>query len=161
MMRLDPFRDLDRLAEGLLSPVSVRSPLPMDAYRAEGELVLLLDVPGFSAEDVDVTVERDSLVISANRQRQVKEGADVIASERPHGQFVRRVLLGSQYDPDRLTASLEHGVLRISVPVSERSKPRRVEIKASGGKADVELPDQKTVEGSSQRRIESPEPVAS
>jgi len=53
---------------------------------------------------------------------------DVIASERPQGKFTRQLFLGDSLDVDKVTAKYEQGVLTLTVPVSERAKPRRIEI---------------------------------
>jgi HSP20 family protein len=52
----------------------------------------------------------------------------MLASERPRGAFSRQLVLGDNLDLDRIEASYESGVLRLVVPVSERAKPRKIEV---------------------------------
>jgi HSP20 family protein len=68
------------------------------------------------------------LTISANRQWDRKEDDDVLAAERPHGSFTRRVLLGEGLDTSKLEASYDHGVLTVTVPVAEQAQPRKIAI---------------------------------
>ena len=86
------------------------------------------DLPGVSTDDIDLTVEKDVLTVSVERQWQPTEGDEVLAAERPRGAFTRRLILGKTLDADRLEASYEHGVLTLAIPVAEAAKPRRVEI---------------------------------
>src|SRR5262245_22525010 len=114
LVRFDPFRDLDRLTEQF-DQVWRRgsTSMPLDAYRRGNEVVLRLDLPGVDADAVDLTVERDTLTVSAVRRWERQDGDDVIASERPQGTFTRRILLGETLDSSRLVATYDQGVLTI------------------------------------------------
>jgi len=136
LMRFDPFRELDRVAQGLAkSPMPVS--LPMDAYRHGDEFVINIDLPGVDPSSVDVTVEQNVLTISAQRSWQPQEGDQVIASERPQGSFTRQLFLGESLDAESIAARYEHGVLTVTVPVAEKVKPRRVEINAGAGREAI------------------------
>ncbi len=52
----------------------------------------------------------------------------MLAAERPRGVFSRQLFLGDTLDTDRITAAYESGVLRLTIPVAERAKPRKIEI---------------------------------
>jgi len=136
LMRFDPFRELDRLAQSLSqSPVAA---MPMDAYRHGDEFVINLDLPGVDPASVDVTVERNVLTVSAERSWEPQEGDQVIASERPQGSFSRQLFLGESLDAERIGARYEHGVLTVTVPVAEKVKPRRVEIDTGAKREAIE-----------------------
>ncbi len=77
---------------------------------------------------LDVTVEKSQLTVTANRSWEPNEGMQVLAGERPQGQFSRTLQLGENLDTEGLEASYEHGVLHLTIPVADRAKPRRVEI---------------------------------
>jgi HSP20 family protein len=128
-MRFDPFRELDRLAEQTLSLGSraLRS-MPMEAVRRGDQILVQLDVPGVHPEDIDLTVERNVVSVRARRAPARKEGDEVIIDERPYGEFARQLFLGENLDPDGMTAETRNGVLTLTIPVSEESKPRRVEL---------------------------------
>jgi HSP20 family protein len=134
LMRFDPIGGLDRIAEELTTNAR-RGPRPfaMDAFRHGDEVMLLFDLPGVDAQSIDLTVDQHVLTIRAERQPSVREGDEIISSERPMGTFVRRVFLGDALDTDRINADYRNGVLQLTIPVSERAKPRRIEIAAEGG----------------------------
>jgi HSP20 family protein len=136
LMRFDPFRDLDRLAEEMTSAQG-RAPrtFPMDAYRRGDEVVLLFDLPAVDPQSIDLTVDQHVLTVRAQRGDQPQEGVEVLAAERPRGEFIRRVFLGDTLDTDRIQAEYHNGVLQLTIPISERAKPRKIEVAADGQQA--------------------------
>jgi HSP20 family protein len=133
LMRFDPFRDLNQLAQELTTAAGNETrTFPMDAYRRGDDVVLLFDLPGIDPESIDLTVDQHVLTIRAERQAAPMDGAEVLASERPHGTFTRRVFLGDTLDTDKISAEYHNGVLELTIPVSERAKPRKIEVAANG-----------------------------
>jgi HSP20 family protein len=131
LMRFDPFRDVDRLTQGLLSQGLTRpSTMPMDAYRERDRFVVEFDLPGVDPGSIDLTVEKNALTVRAQRRWEPEESQDVIISERPQGTFTRQLFLGEGLDPDRIDASYDNGVLRLTIPVAEQAKPRKVQVTA-------------------------------
>jgi HSP20 family protein len=128
LMRFDPFRELDRLAEQALAGARTARTLPMEAFRRGDQFIVALDVPGMKADDIDVTVERNVIEINARRRPLRQEGDELIVDERPQGEFRRQLFLGDNLDVNKLTAVSDCGVLMLTIPVSEESKPRKVEI---------------------------------
>lgn len=133
LMRTDPFRDFDRLAQQLLGNGTTSRPaiMPMDAWREGDTFVLEFDLPGVQAETLDIDVERNVLTIKAERPRRNGDW-EMLASERPTGLFSRQLVLGDNLDLDRIEASYDAGVLRLTVPVAEKAKPRKVQISVAG-----------------------------
>ena len=140
LMRFDPFRDFDRLTEEVLSGARGGTPrsFPMDAYRRGGQFLVHLDLPGFDPNSIELTAEQNTLTISAERRFELREADQLIARERPQGQFTRQLLLGESLDVDRIEASYENGVLTLAIPVAEQAKPRRIEITSTGGQQAIE-----------------------
>ncbi len=138
LMRFDPFRELDRLAEQTLSVAArgLRS-MPMEALRRGDEFIVHLDVPGVGLDDIDLTVERNVVSIRVRRLPARREGDEVLIDERPHGEFARQLFLGDNLDAERLTADARDGVLTLTIPVSEASKPRRVVLGATDRSSDA------------------------
>src|SRR6201991_992258 len=128
LMRFDPFRELDRLADQALAGARTARTLPMEALRCGDEFIVSIDVPGTQAKDIDLTVERNVVEITTRRRPIRQEGDEVIVDERPQGEFRRQLFLGDNLDPNKLTAVCDHGVLTLTIPVSEESKPRKVAI---------------------------------
>jgi HSP20 family protein len=131
LMRFDPFRELDRLADQALAGARTVRTLPMEALRRGDQFIVSIDVPGTEPNDVDVTIERNVVEITARRRPIRQEGDDVIVDERPQGEFRRQLFLGENLDPNNLSAACDRGVLTLTIPVSEASKPRKVEIGSS------------------------------
>lgn len=132
LMRFDPFREFDRLAETMLAggPRAART-MPMEALRRGDEFLVFLDLPGVRRDDVDLTVERNVVSIRARRVPQRQEGDEVIVDERIYGEFTSQLFLGDNLDPNHLSADMDDGVLTLRIPVSEESKPRRVALSSS------------------------------
>lgn len=135
LMRFDPFRDFDRMTDQLTR--GQRSVLAMDAVRDEHEVTIYMDVPGVATEDIDVSIEKNELTVTIER-RWRDEDKQVISSERPQGSFSRRIMLSDALDLDRLQAKTADGVLVISIPVAERSKPRRIEVAQTSDEETIE-----------------------
>jgi len=125
LMRFDPFRDIDRMSEGLARPT--RSVLAMDAVRDEQEVTIYMDVPGVAKDDIEVSVEKNELTVTIERVWD-DDDKQVLSSERPQGTFSRRVMLSDALDLEQLSAHTSDGVLIITIPVAERSKPRRIDV---------------------------------
>jgi len=127
LMRTDPFRELDRLAEHVLGTSSRPAVMPMDAYRDGESFVVELDLPGVALDAISLDVERNVLTVRAERPGP-QQGREMVAAERPAGVFSRQLFLGDTLDTERVQASYRDGVLRLTIPVAERAKPRRIEI---------------------------------
>jgi HSP20 family protein len=133
LMRFDPFRELDRLTQ-LVG--TARSPvMPMDAYRQGEHFVVHFDLPGVDRSSIDLTVEKNVLTVTAQRQWQPGEEHQVLAQERPQGTFSRQLFLGEGLDVNQVQASYENGVLTVTVPVAEQAKPRKVAVTSGDGEA--------------------------
>ena len=126
----DPFREYEQLAQQLLSGGRVPRSFPMDAYRRGDEFVVHLDLPGVDPASIDITAEAGMLNVSAERRFEQREEDEIIVSERPQGRFNRDLRLGSAIDLDNIGASYEGGVLTPTLPVSERAKPRTIQVQA-------------------------------
>ena len=129
LMRFDPFRELDRLAEQTFSAGAraLRS-MPMEALRRGDNFIVNLDLSGVRREDIDLTVERNVVSVRARREPMRDEGDEVVIDERFYGEFARQLFLGENLDPDGLSADLMDGVLTLTIPVRAESKPRKVRL---------------------------------
>ena len=128
LMRTDPFRELDRLAQQVLGTAARPAAMPMDAWREDQEFVVAFDLPGVNLDSVDVDVERNVLTVKAERPDPVGKDTELIASERPRGVFSRQLILGDTLDAENVKASYDGGVLTLRIPVTEKAKPRKIEI---------------------------------
>ena len=128
----DPFREFDRLAQQALGTTHRPAVMPMDAWREGDAFVIEFDLPGVALEKIDLDVERNVLTVRAERMPRNGDG-EMLASERPRGVFSRQLVLGDNLDLDRIEAAYVAGVLRLTVPVAERAKPRRIEVTTDSG----------------------------
>ncbi|HET6964593.1 MAG TPA: Hsp20/alpha crystallin family protein [Acidimicrobiales bacterium] len=128
LMRTDPFRELDRLTSQVFGTPARPAAMPIDAFRSGDTFVVEFDLPGVSADSIDLTVERNVLTVHAKRERHTAEAAELIVSERPFGTFSRQLFLGETLDTEHMSARYTDGVLRIEIPVAEQAKPRKVQI---------------------------------
>lgn len=143
LMRFDPFRDFNRVMEqNVAGGTRMPRTMPLTAVRRSETVLVDLDVPGVRRDDIDLTVERNVVTVRATRRPDRDEGDEVIIDERPYGQFERQLFLGDNLDPGRLSADLNDGVLRLTIPVSEDSKPRHIRLgSASSTGSDEQATD--------------------
>ena len=129
MRSTDPFRDFDRLAQQLLGAGTTSRPavMPMDAWRQGDSFVVEFDLPGVHPETLDIDVERNVLTVKAERTP-VNGDWEMLAAERPTGLFSRQLVLGDNVDLEHVKADYEAGVLRLTIPIAEKAKPRKIEI---------------------------------
>jgi HSP20 family protein len=129
LMRTDSFRDFDRLIQQVAGTPARPAVMPMDAYRNQDTFLVQFDLPGVETDKIDLTVEKNVLTVHAERARpSSSEGVEMVADERPQGTFSRQLFLGDTLDPDGIEADYQAGVLTLRIPISERAKPRKVEI---------------------------------
>jgi HSP20 family protein len=128
LVRTDPFRDFDRLAQQIWGTTARPAAMPMDAWRDGEQIVVEFDLPGVDPDSVDLDVERNVLTVRAERRGSTGEDTEMIAAERPRGVFSRQLILGDTLDTDRVQASYTAGVLTLRIPVAEKAKPRRIAI---------------------------------
>jgi HSP20 family protein len=95
-----------------------------------------LDLPGVAASSIDISVERNVLTVTAERNYQREEGDRVYFDERHEGVFRRQVSLGEGLDADAIEADYTDGVLTIRIPVAPQAQPRKISV--GTGQASLE-----------------------
>lgn len=132
----DPFRELDRLAQQIsgsaVGTTSRPAVMPMDAWRQGDDFVIEFDLPGVAKDSIDLDVERNVLTVRAERLARNGDW-EMLATERAKGHFSRQLVLGDNLDLDRIQASYADGVLRLTIPVAEKAKPRKIEVQHLDG----------------------------
>lgn len=128
LMRTDPFRELDRLAQQAFGTRARPAVMPMDAYRQGDEFVVHFDLPGVEPGSIDLTVEKNVLTIRAERRPSMGDDVERVAGERPYGVFSRQLFLGETLDVDKMSADYVDGVLTLKLPVADQAKPRKISI---------------------------------
>ena len=106
---------------------------PVDVYETNDSIVLKADLPDVKKEEVDISVEGNVLTLRGERKREkeVKE-KDFYRSERSYGAFSRSFTLPGSVDADKIEADFAGGVLKVTLPKREESKPKQIKVKVSG-----------------------------
>jgi HSP20 family protein len=131
-----PFAELRRLQDEVNRLFSSVQPAPtagfpaVNAYANEGGIALTAQLPGVDQNDLDISVFRDTLTLRGRRQPEATERDAYHRRERGYGEFVRTISLPFQVDPDRVEATVQNGVLRISLHRPEHDKPKRIKVSA-------------------------------
>jgi HSP20 family protein len=150
-------REFDQLVRNMLGPSTFDTSsgetdrptvvLPLDIAEDEGAYLIEADVPGFSREELEISLDGRELTIAGRHVEEVEEspsevGADAPAESAPSLRYhrrerravdvQRRLVLPEDVQSDGIEASLEHGVLRLRLPKAEEAKPRRIDIAGSG-----------------------------
>ena len=112
-------RERTRMQERYMQP-------PVDIYEAEEGLVVLADLPGVSPNDLKLRLEDNILTIQAQAKHLIE--AEPIYREFELYNFFRQFELSDEVDQERISASLNHGVLRLYLPRAEKAKPREIPV---------------------------------
>jgi HSP20 family protein len=139
-VKWEPFRDLmamqDRMtrifdetltriwkAEGMAR--AEWSP-PVDIRETAEVLILDIDLPGLSQNEIDVKVEENILTIQGVRKFVKEAGENYVQIERPYGSFRRIFTLSGKVDQDNIKANYKEGVLRVVLHKKGAAKPRQI-----------------------------------
>src|SRR5512135_1887961 len=130
MTQWDPFREavslreaMDRLFEDSFTPARRQNDgnnervyrLPLDAYVTKDEIIVLANMPGVKPEEVEITIEGDTLTIRGERPRPL-ENVDYVMQERPFGRFQRTLNINVPVDANRAEARYDNGLLTLVIP---------------------------------------------
>lgn len=101
----------------------------LDVWETEDAIVLALDMPGVSRDELAIEVDNGRLTISGERARERHEAGERFHRyERRFGTFARSVTLPQGVDEARIAADYHDGVLEIRVPKPEESRPKRIPV---------------------------------
>ena len=101
---------------------------PIDIYETDDGLVLMADLPGVSLDSLELQVQDNRLTLLGRVKPQVPEEAESRYREYRVGDFLRSFILSDEVDHDRVTATLNNGVLRVWLPKTRQAQTRRIEI---------------------------------
>ena len=106
------------------------APYAVDVREDGDHIYVEAELPGFRKEDVDITLENQTLTISAERREEQKEEkkGEFLLNERRYARFLRSFTLPPTVDEQSCQANLKEGILTITLDKREESKPRKVKI---------------------------------
>lgn len=144
IIRWNPMREVahmhdeimrDWLRQGRAARPGAWAP-PMDAIDGDGMLTLSLDLPGVGIEDVQIEAHEGMLHIRGERARPTADGAWQRV-ERSFGPFARTLRLPDDAEAASITATMDRGVLTVTIPRTQRPQPHRIPVSEGGGATDV------------------------
>lgn len=117
----------------------------VDVLEEADAIRIMAEIPGVKPNDLKISLEGNLLTIHGTKQQEAEEKTErVHRYERTYGAFERSFTLPSSVEPKDIQATYDNGVLTVSLPKSERAKPRQIEIKVGGNNGS----------GKSQREVE-------
>lgn len=104
----------------------------VDLFEDRDHFVVKAELPGMTKEEIEISLHEGSLIISGERKSETesKEG-EASRSERFFGRFQRALELPKSVDPNKTTATYKDGILTVTLPKTEESKPKQITVKAS------------------------------
>jgi HSP20 family protein len=151
---------MNRLVEeSYVRPVTgsaTRNTLALDLFEDGDNVEVTATLPGLNPEDVDITVQGDVLTIKGeHKQTQERKQGNYHLRERRVGTFYRAVQLPCPVQPDKAQAEFRNGVLHLTLPKAEETKPKQIRVRGSQGQlGEGETPRTQTVEG--EARVATP-----
>jgi len=103
----------------------------VDVHETRDAYVVTADLPGVSQNALDITVEKDQLLIEGRVERQPRENHRLRLAESTSAGYLRSFALPEGIDRDRITATVKNGVLNLSLPKSEAVRPRKITVQPS------------------------------
>src|ERR1700722_15448576 len=117
LLRFEPFRDIERVSQRITGR---REVMPMNAYRKGDHYVVHFDMPGVDSSSIDLTVEKNVVIVRAERNWKPAENQEVLVGERPQGTFSRQLFLGDSLDVNQIQATYEQGAVTLVIPGAEQ-----------------------------------------
>lgn len=110
-------------------PINMERDLPnVDIIDHDNEIEIQAALPGINKEDLDVTINNQTLTIRASRKEEKQEEGKYFRREISRGEFQRILSLPDNVDNDKANASFENGMLKITVPKTEKRKRKSIKI---------------------------------
>ncbi len=134
-------REAEELLESSLAravPGGVGGVFPqVNLWRHGDHVIAEAEVPGFAMDEIEVLASEESLTLRGHRGQGVPEGGTAIRVERRVTDFERTIDLPVEIDPERVSATLTNGVLRVEMAIAARALPKRIEVRSgSDGSSD-------------------------
>jgi HSP20 family protein len=147
LTRFEPFRELstlqDRLnrlfresqREGQDESLTTSSFAPaVDVYEDEHNFTLKIEVPGIDEKDIDVRLENNTLTVHGERKIENDEKEENYRRvERHYGSFTRTFTLPTTVDAEKVAATYDKGVLKITLPKKAEAKPKQIKVNIGTG----------------------------
>ncbi len=133
LIRWDPFAELSTLqkqffGDDLMSSFKGVNIPTTDVYTKDNSLVVEAHLPNFDQKDVNIQVDGNALVVSAERHEKEEDKSKKYVVRESSSSFYRRVALPERADTDKIEAHLDDGVLKVSVPLTPLPEPKKIAV---------------------------------
>ena len=133
LVRWDPFTELSSLqkqffGDDWMSSIKGVTIPTTDVYTKDNSLVVEAHLPNYEQKDVNIQVEGNAVVISAERHEKEEDKGKKYVIRESSSSFYRRVALPERANTDKIEAHLDDGVLKVSVPLTPLPEPKRIEV---------------------------------
>jgi HSP20 family protein len=118
----------------MLSPFKGVNVPTTDVYTKDNQLVVEAHLPNFEDKDINIQVDNNALVISAERHEKEADKSKKYVVRESSSSFYRRIALPERADPDKIAADLEDGVLVVSVPLTPLPEPKKISVHSKKSK---------------------------
>ena len=100
----------------------------LDLYQNSENVVAVVELPGMRTEDIEISLHDGTLTISGERKRESTGGGKAQRTERYVGTFRRSIALPTRVDADKVTATYQDGILKVTLPKAEEAKPKQIQV---------------------------------
>ena len=135
LVRWDPFAELSSLqkqffGDDLMSSFKGVNIPTTDVYSKDNSLVVEAHLPNFEQKDVNIQVDDNALVVSAERHEKEEDKSKKYMVRESSSSFYRRVALPDRANTDKIEAHLDDGVLKVSIPLTPLPEPKKIEVRS-------------------------------
>lgn len=139
LTRWDPFAELSALqkqffGDDFMTPFKGVNIPTTDVYTKDNQLKVEAHLPNFEQDDVNIQIENNALVISAERHEKEEDKDKKYVVRESSSSFYRRIALPERADTDKIEARLDDGVLKVSVPLTPLPEPKKIAIASKTSK---------------------------
>lgn len=99
----------------------------VDIFESEDDVTVIAEMPGVTADEIEVTLEDDVLTLRGRNKTEESSGKILLQEYEP-GNYQRRFTVAETIDQEKIKASMNNGMLRITLPKAEPAKPRKIEV---------------------------------
>ena len=133
LVRWDPFAELSTLqkqffGDDFMSSFKGVNIPTTDVYTKDNQLIVEAHLPNFEQKDVNIQVDGNALVVSAERHEKEEDKGKKYVVRESSSSFYRRLALPERANTDRIEAHLDDGVLKVSIPLTPLPEPKKIEV---------------------------------
>ena len=139
LVKWDPFAELTALqkqffGDDWMSPIKGVNIPTTDVYTKDNALVVEAHLPNFEQSDINIQVEDNALIVSAERHEKEEDKSKKYVVRESSSSFYRRIALPKRADADKIEAHLDEGILKVQIPLTPLPEPKKIAIATKSSK---------------------------